>query len=133
MEEQMTEREKEGRIRLQEKKPRVYAKIMKQAQMIKEKKSVAFIQLEYDYRCNFKCEHCSIEAFKKPGRGHRKLTVADVKNIADQADAMDLTSMCISGGEPTIFPELKDLVEAFIPGRFSVAWVRHDGFWPGEK
>ena len=128
-----TEREKEGRRRLQEKKPRVYEKIMKQAQMIKEKKSVAFIQLEYDYRCNFKCEHCSIEAFKKPGRGHRKLTVADVKSIADQADAMDLPSICISGGEPTIFPELKDLVGAIDPRRFSVSMDTHGWFLTEEK
>lgn len=130
---EQTEREKSGRERLKEKKPRVYEKIIKQEQMIKEKKSVAFIQLEYDYKCNFRCEHCSIEAFKRPRNGHRKLTVSDVKNIADQADAMDLASMCISGGEPTIFPELKDLVGAIDPKRFSVSMDTHGWFLTEKK
>src|SRR3989344_9097680 len=133
MEEQMTKREKTGRERLREKKPRVYEKIIKHEEMIRQKKSVAFIQLEYDYKCNFKCQHCAIEVFKKPGKGHRKLTVPDVKNIADQADQMDLASICISGGEPLIFPELKDLVDAIDPKRFSVSMDTSGWFLDEEK
>src|SRR3990167_1634319 len=133
MEEQMTDREKEGRERLKKRKPLVYEKIIKHDEKIRKKESVAFIQLEYDYRCNFRCEHCAIEAFKKPGKGHRKLTVPDVKSIADQADKMGLASICISGGEPLIFPELKDLVDAIDPKRFSVSMDTSGWFLNEEK
>lgn len=115
----MTNREQAGRGKLQEKKPLVYAKIIKHSDKIKNKESVALIQLQYNYTCNFKCKHCAIEKFKQ--KKGRTLTVADVKRIADQADAMGLASICISGGEPLIFPDLKDIIDAIGPERFVIS------------
>jgi len=115
----MTERELQNRIKLKDKKPAAYAKVIKHADKIMKKESVALIQLQYNYMCNFKCKHCAIEKFKQ--HQTRSLAVADVKRIADQADAMGLASICISGGEPLIFPDLKDVVDAIGPDRFVIS------------
>ena len=114
-----TEREIKTRGELKERKPLAYAKIIRHPEKIANKESVALIQLQCDYRCNFKCKHCAIERFKQ--RGGRSLAIADIERIADQADAMGLASICISGGGPLIFPNLKDIVDAIGPERFVIS------------
>lgn len=101
---------------LKDKKPLAFAKILKLSDKIKNQESVALIQLQYNYACNFACKHCAIERFKQ--QAGRTLTVADVKSISDQADVMGLASICISGGEPLIFPDLEDVFNAIGPERF---------------
>ncbi|MDD5518585.1 MAG: radical SAM protein [Candidatus Omnitrophica bacterium] len=127
----MTVREKKNRVRLQEKKPLAYEKIIKHPEKIKNKECVALIQLQYRYDCNFKCKHCAIEKFKK--KDERLLSIADVKRIADQADAMGLASICISGGEPLIFPDLKNVVDAIGPARFVISMDTNGWLLSEEK
>lgn len=115
----MTKREEENRGKLEVRKPAAYAKIIKHADKIDKKESVALIQLQYNYVCNFKCKHCAIEKFKQ--KEGKTMTVADVKRIADQADAMGLASICVSGGEPLIFPDLEKVVDAIGPKRFVIS------------
>jgi len=81
--------------------------------------------------CNFNCKHCAIARFKEPGMG--KLTVKDVKRIADQADKMGLVAICISGGEPLIFPDLEDIVKAIGPDRFIISMDTNGYFLTEEK
>jgi len=116
---------------LQEKKPLAFAKIAKFPEKIIKGESVALVQLQYNYACNFKCKHCAIEKLK--GSGQKSLTVDDVKKIADQADAMGLASICISGGEPLIFPDLKEVVEAIGPERFCISVDTNGYFLTEEK
>lgn len=127
---EQTEREKGKRSDLMVKKPLVYEKILKVPGKIAAQESVALLQLQYNYRCNFKCEHCAIERFKQ--KQGRTLTIADVKRIADQADAMGLASICISGGEPLIFPDLEDVINAIGPNRFVIS-MDTNGFLLDEK
>jgi len=127
----MTDREKKNRSSLQDKKPLAYAKIIKHPEKIQKKECVALIQLQYNYVCNFKCKHCAIERFKK--NEGRSLTIKDVKNIADQADAMGLASICISGGEPLIFPDLKELIDAIGPERFVISMDTNGWLLTEEK
>jgi MoaA/NifB/PqqE/SkfB family radical SAM enzyme len=115
----MTEREIKNRESLQVRKPSAYQKIITHPEKIKRKECVALIQLQYDYTCNFKCKHCAIERFKQ--QDSRSLTVADVKRIADQADAMGLASICISGGEPLIFPDLEEIINTIGSDRFVIS------------
>ncbi len=131
MEMKHTEREIRNRANLQSRKPLAYAKILKHPEKIKKKESVALIQMQYNYTCNFKCRHCAIEKFKlKEGR---TLTVPDVKIIADQADAMELASICISGGEPLIFPDLENVVQAIGPERFVISMDTNGWLLSEEK
>lgn len=115
----MTEREERNRGNLQARKPAAFQKIITHPEKIKKKECVALIQLQYKYVCNFSCKHCAIGRFKQ--KDGRTLIVADVKRIADQADVMGLASICISGGEPLIFPDLEDVINAIGPERFVVS------------
>jgi len=124
----LTDREKNNRLTLQEKKPLAFAKIKKHPEKIIKGESVALIQLQYNYACNFECKHCAIEKFKKTGQ---TLTIANVKRIADQADKMGLASICISGGEPLIFPDLYEVVKAIGPERFVIS-VDTNGYFLTE-
>ncbi|HBA60787.1 MAG TPA: hypothetical protein DCZ92_08205 [Elusimicrobia bacterium] len=127
----MTEREEKNRGTLQERKPEAYAKIIQHPEKIKRKECVALIQLQYNYTCNFKCKHCAIERLKQ--QGGQQMTVPDVKRIADQADAMGLASICISGGEPLIFPDLKQVIEAIGPKRFVISMDTNGWLLTEEK
>jgi MoaA/NifB/PqqE/SkfB family radical SAM enzyme len=115
-------------------KPLAYAKMQKFDDMLKEGKSIAIMQLQYNYQCNFYCSHCSIAGFRKQ-RG-RKLDVAKVAEIAKQADEYGLAQWGLSGGEPLTFPELPRLIEAMMPDRFHIqldtnGWLmtKHAALW----
>lgn len=111
--------EQAGRNYLKDTKPLVYDKVVKFKEKYDRGESIAIIQLQYNYICNMKCEHCSIKEFQGE-KDKRIITPADVKNLADQADAMGLARFVISGGEPTVFPDLDDIVKAIGPERFYI-------------
>ncbi|MCP4648790.1 MAG: radical SAM protein [PVC group bacterium] len=112
-----TQREEQVRESIEVRKPVAWAKIQQTDQRVKEGKSIALLQLQYRYVCNEVCKHCAIERFKVNLEG-RKLTPADVKDIADQAHEYGLFSICISGGEPLIFHDLEQVIDAIGPERF---------------
>lgn len=127
----MNKRETKNRLSLQENKPLAYKKIIQHPKKIKRKECVALIQLQYNYICNFKCKHCSVDRFKK--QDGKTLTISDVGYIADQADAMGLGSICISGGEPLIFPDLKKVIQAIDPEKFSLSMDTNGWFLTKDK
>lgn len=116
----LTQGEQNSRNYLKENKPYVYEKVSKFTEKYNRGESIAIIQLQYNYMCNMRCEHCSIEAYQKNAAGKRKLTPEDVRMLADQADAMGLARFVISGGEPTTFPDLDEVVQAIGPDRFFI-------------
>ena len=118
--ETLSEKEIERRNYLKEKKPRVFEKVSRFTEKYKRGESIALIQLQYNYRCNMLCEHCSIHSYQKNAAGKRSLTPEDVKKLADQADELGLARFVISGGEPTTFPDLDDVVKAIGPERFFI-------------
>jgi MoaA/NifB/PqqE/SkfB family radical SAM enzyme len=112
-----TQREVQIKTTLQEKKPKAFAKIQKFPQRLEDHESIALVQLQYDYRCNMACTHCAIEKFRD-NRKPKKFNVEEIKKVADQIDQIGLASICISGGEPLIFPDLEDIIKAIGPERF---------------
>jgi MoaA/NifB/PqqE/SkfB family radical SAM enzyme len=72
----------------------------------------------YSNRCNFKCKHCytgsgsgdieSVQAEKDKG----VLSLGDIKSLADQADDLGVYEIDIQGGEPLLFPNLFDILDA---------------------
>jgi len=117
---ELTEKELEGRNYLKETKPRVFEKVSRFTEKYNRGESIAIIQLQYRYMCNMLCEHCSIEAYQKNAAGKKSITPDDVRKLADQADEMGLARFVISGGEPTTFPDLDELVDAIGPDRFFI-------------
>lgn len=127
---QLTQAELASRNSLQDKKPRVFEKIQAYPKIIEQGGSIAIIQFQYNYACNFKCKHCSISRMKKDARS---LTVPDVKNIADQADAMGLAHWVITGGEPLVFKDLDEVVAAVGPERFYISCDTNGYLMTDEK
>lgn len=121
------------RENLKKNKPLVYNKVIKFDEKIARGESIGIIQLQYDYRCNFRCQHCSIEPMQR-GQGDRaKLTPELVRDIYKQADDLGLARTTISGGEPLCFSDLSDLVKAINPEKFYInidsnGWLMTKGY-----
>jgi MoaA/NifB/PqqE/SkfB family radical SAM enzyme len=108
----------EKRNHLKINKPRVYEKVMNYAEKINKGESVAILQFQYDYRCNFRCQHCCTSKMEKK---RRHFSIEDVRELSRQADEIGLAHVTITGGEPLLFPDLDELVEAIDPYKFYIA------------
>jgi MoaA/NifB/PqqE/SkfB family radical SAM enzyme len=114
---ELTQSEIEKRNKLRREKPLVYNKIMKFGEKVGKGESIAILQFQYDYRCNFRCRHCCISKMEKK---KRHFTVADVKELSRQADEMGLANIVVTGGEPLLFPEFDDIIRAIDPQKFYI-------------
>jgi MoaA/NifB/PqqE/SkfB family radical SAM enzyme len=104
-------------------KPRVYEKMLQYPEKLARGESIAIIQFQYDYLCNFDCEHCCIDKFYVPkawekASGRRKFEMEDVRRLSKEADEMGLANFVITGGEPLFMKEFDQLVEAIDPEKF---------------
>ncbi|MBN2183165.1 MAG: radical SAM protein [Sedimentisphaerales bacterium] len=107
------------RNKLKKEKPYVYEKISKFQAKNSRGESIAIIQFQYNYTCNFRCQHCSVKRFQGRKDG-RQFTIADVKDLSRQADEMGLARFVITGGEPLIFKDFDEVVEAIDPQKFYI-------------
>jgi len=111
--------ESNKRNKLKEEKPYVYEKIMKFEEKYKRGESIAIIQFQCNYACNFLCEHCSVKRFQGK-KNARQFTVSDVRELARQADEMGLARFVITGGEPLILKNFDEIVDAINPQKFYI-------------
>ncbi len=116
---QLKETETQKRNLLKQEKPYVYEKIMKYDEKVKRGESIAILQFQYDYTCNFTCQHCSVKRFQGKKKG-RFFTISDIKELSRQADEMGLAHIVITGGEPLVFPDFDDIVKAIDPQKFYI-------------
>jgi MoaA/NifB/PqqE/SkfB family radical SAM enzyme len=110
--------EQNNRNYLKENKPHVYKKILQSKDKINRGESIPIIQFQYNYLCNFTCEHCSIEPFqttKKQRTEREGWNVDKVRDLSRQADEMGLFRFVITGGEPLIFRDIDQLIKAIDP------------------
>jgi MoaA/NifB/PqqE/SkfB family radical SAM enzyme len=108
-------RENSGRAKLRREKPYVLEKILKYEEKHARGEYTPIIEFTYDFVCNMHCPHCSNLCFEER---ERSLTPEIIRSVADQADALGLAQMGISGGEPLFFPDLDKVIEAIGPNRF---------------
>jgi MoaA/NifB/PqqE/SkfB family radical SAM enzyme len=104
---------------LKNEKPYVYEKIMKYEEKVRQGESIAIIQFQYDYTCNFRCEHCCITKLRRD-KDKRSFNLDDVRELSRQADEMGLAHLVITGGEPLVFPDFDELVKAIDPRKFYI-------------
>jgi MoaA/NifB/PqqE/SkfB family radical SAM enzyme len=109
--------EAQRREALKSLKPRVYEKVMQYGEKIKRGESIAILQFQYDYRCNFRCQHCCVTRIAEK---ERFFTLADIRELSRQADEMGLAHWVITGGEPLTFPDFDQVVEAIGPQKFYI-------------
>lgn len=128
----LTAAETAKRDSLRREKPYVYEKILKYGEKVKHGESIAILQFQYDYACNFRCRHCSIEGFQGK-REQRAFTIDDVKELSRQADEMGLAHLVITGGEPLVFPDFDDLVQAIDPAKFYITSDTNGWFLDRER
>jgi len=112
-------KETNRRNKLKKEKPYVYEKIIKFDEKLKKGESIAIIQFQYNYTCNFRCQHCSIKGFQGKN-DKRQFVIADVKELFRQADEIGLARMTITGGEPLVFKDFDELVAAIDPQKFYI-------------
>jgi len=124
--------EAKKRSKLKEEKPYVYEKIMKFDEKIKRGESIAIIQFQYNYTCNFRCRHCSVKRFQDK-ENKRSFTIADVQELARQADEMGLARFVITGGEPLVFKDFDAWVEAIDPKKFYINCDTNGWFLDKER
>tara|TARA_Y100000310_G_scaffold342034_1_gene443433 strand:- start:4423 stop:7206 length:2784 start_codon:yes stop_codon:yes gene_type:complete len=120
VEKKLKQAESDKRNKLKQEKPYVYEKIMKFEEKAKKGESIAIIQFQYDYACNFKCPHCCVKRFQDQKEQGRAFTIEDVKELSRQADEMGLVNIVITGGEPLVFPDFDELVKAIDPKKFYI-------------
>lgn len=130
--EQLKSSEIEKRINLKKEKPYVYEKIMRYDEKVKKGESIAILQFQYDYTCNFKCEHCSVKKFQGK-KQERCFTIGDVKELSRQADEMGLAHIVITGGEPLVFSDIDELIKAIDPNKFYITSDTNGWFLDDER
>ena len=104
---------------LEDTKPLAAAKCAMYDQRLADGHSIALIQYQYNYRCNFRYPFCSVSDFGRQMHD-RWLDIPKTKDIFDQAHDYGLAHMGISGGEPLTFPDFDDLVGAIGADRFHI-------------
>jgi MoaA/NifB/PqqE/SkfB family radical SAM enzyme len=115
----LTQSETIKRKWLQKRKPLAAAKATHYPDKVARGESIAKIQYQHSFKCNFSCEHCSVADFRKM-KDRPPLTLGDVRNVFDQAHELGLAHISVSGGEPLAFPDLPKLLEAIGPERFCI-------------
>ena len=74
---------------------------------------LAHLVLKPTLACTAHCDTCSTrKALHKAKRQEEQLTVADWKNLFREAHGLGLSKLTFSGGEPTLYPGLLELIEA---------------------
>ena len=122
--------EKIKREKLKKEKPLVYEKIIKLAEKEKKGECTSRIDIGYNYACNLKCEHCMANKFEKK---NRSLTLADMRSIAEQADAQGWCQFNISGGEPLILKNFDEVLNSLMPEKFHIGISTNGYFLTKEK
>ncbi|MCL6297880.1 radical SAM protein [Streptomyces kronopolitis] len=67
-----------------------------------------FAWLEVTGFCNESCDHCYADS--SPQGTHGTMTVEDWKRTIDQLSGMGVTDVQFIGGEPTLYPHLRELI-----------------------
>ncbi|MEK6730698.1 MAG: radical SAM protein [Pseudomonadota bacterium] len=132
LDQNLRQSEIEKRNQLQHNKPRVYEKITRFKDKVERGESIAIIQFQYNYQCNFRCEHCSIKGFQGK-QDKRKFTIEDVKKLSYEADEMGLAHLVITGGEPLIFKDYDALIAAIDPSKFYISSDTNGWFLDAER
>jgi radical SAM protein with 4Fe4S-binding SPASM domain len=66
------------------------------------------MEIEFSLRCNFKCPYCYVP---HPDYFEDELTGQEIRDVICQAKALGAHKIIILGGEPTIYPPIREIIE----------------------
>ena len=121
--------ENSKRQKLKREKPLVFEKILKLNERFNAGLATPVVDIGYNLACNFKCKHCFISKFT---RKERVLTPPDLKKLSDEAHELGLCQFVISGGEPLILKDLKEVIAALQPDKFHLSMSTNGYFLTKE-
>lgn len=82
------------------------------------RKGMFHCNIQVHYRCNFHCEICDF--WKEPYTDLPALSAADIRFIAEKIRPLGPQSLCVSGGEPLMHPEILDITATLARDHFLV-------------
>lgn len=94
------------------------------------RRRLVHLNLQLLYDCNFRCGICDF--WKAPFEGKPKLSLAQVKVIAEKLRALGPHVVSIGGGEPFMHRDLLPIVETLAPDHF-VVMITNGWFVTREK
>ena len=118
------------REQLRKIKPKVVEKFERYEEKHARGEITPVIEFTYDYRCNMHCPHCSNLSFTPKDR---VLTPEIIRKVSREADSLGLAQMSISGGEPLLFPDFEEVVNAIDPQRFHISVSTNGSLLTEEK
>ena len=83
--------------------PRKIARIMRTIL----RKGMFHCNIQVHYRCNFQCEIC--DYWKEPYTSMPVLSARDIESIAEKIRPLGPQSLCVSGGEPLMHPDILEI------------------------
>jgi len=85
---------------------------------IRDLNKLLTLELELSHECNYSCKYCYSSAGKKLDN---ELSFTEVCEIVDQAQNLGVqTIVIIGGGEPLLYPHLKDLITYIFSKQISI-------------
>jgi len=79
------------------------------------------VAIDLTYRCNLKCPYCYLNASERINS--QDFPKAKIFNVIDELSKMDVISICLCGGEPTLHKDLLEIVEYVLSKKLSVNMV----------
>jgi len=81
------------------------------------KKAPMYVQFSIEKGCNLSCSMCSVVESRKH---EKRLTLDDIKNIADQLVKMNVSLIVLGGGEPFLCQDLYEIIKILRLRNFDV-------------
>jgi len=72
-----------------------------------QNKRLLTMEIEFSLRCNFNCPYCYVP---KPEYFKDELTLDEIQDVILQAKALGAYKIIILGGEPTIYPQIREII-----------------------
>jgi len=103
-------------------KPKVYKKIQNYLNDLNSRERVCSIDIAYRWQCNMNCTHCFTTMLKNSS-SKGQFNIHRLKKFCNEADEMGVFAISLQGGEPLLWKDLPDIIDAMDPKRFNISIV----------
>ena len=81
--------------------------------------SIKYITLHLTNACNLYCRHCWVEASTNSNKG--VIPIEKLKQIIDEAEKMQILSVKLTGGEPFMYSDIRELIRYIYVKKISIS------------